>query len=138
MIKKIPFKLAVNLMLGLLSITILFHLAVITRYIPYTIVWGGRIENDEAMQLLESFSLFINIFLSILIMIKGGYLNIGVPMKLINIVLWIFVVLFSLNTVGNIFAATILEKLIFTPLTLITAILCARLAIEPEAPQIND
>lgn len=138
MLKKIPFKLSVNLMLGLLSATILFHLAVITRYIPYTVVWGGRLENDEAMQLLESFSLFINIFLSILIMIKGGYLNIGVPMKLINIVLWIFVVLFSLNTVGNIFAATILEKLIFTPLTLITAILCARMAVEPEAAQLKD
>ena len=124
MLKKIPFKLSVNLMLGLLSATILFHLAVITRYIPYTVVWGGRLENDEAMQLLESFSLFINIFLSILIMIKGGYLNIGVPMKLINIVLWIFVVLFSLNTVGNIFAATILEKLIFIILTLISEFFC--------------
>jgi hypothetical protein len=43
-------------------------------------------------------------------------------MKIVNITLWTFLILFSLNTVGNIFAETNFEKF-FTLVTLAFAIL---------------
>ncbi|MEN9442639.1 MAG: hypothetical protein RLZ33_2716 [Bacteroidota bacterium] len=41
---------------------------------------------------------------------------------------WLFFVLFSLNTLGNLFAETLTETLIFTPLTILLAVLSLRLA----------
>jgi hypothetical protein len=43
-------------------------------------------------------------------------------MKIVNITLWIFLFLFSLNTIGNIFAETNFEKF-FTLVTLAFAVL---------------
>lgn len=43
-----------------------------------------------------------------------------IPMKIVNIALWIFLVLFVLNTIGNLLAKTNFEK-VFTLWTLISA-----------------
>jgi len=51
-------------------------------------------------------------------------------MKIVTIALWAFVVLFAINTVGNVLSKTSLETIIFTPLTFLSAVLCFRIAIE--------
>lgn len=48
----------------------------------------------------------------------------------LNVILWFFVVLFSLNTIGNLFAKVSLETIVFTPLTFISALLALRLIVE--------
>ncbi len=53
---------------------------------------------------------------------KGGYIKSVINRKIIDIILWAFVVIFILNTIGNPFAKTILEKS-FGGLTLGSAIL---------------
>lgn len=130
MIQKNPFKVAISLFLTLLSLVLIFHFLVILKIIPYTIVWAGKIENDAQMALFESISILINLILFTAILVKGNILRLKINRKIIQVILYLFVVIFALNTVGNLFAKMSLETYIFTPLTFISAFLCLRIALE--------
>jgi len=130
MINKIPFRISINTMLVLLSLVALFHLLVLAGVIPYTITWGGKLRSLTQMRLMEFISLLVNTSLMVVISMKAGYLNPFIRPRAITLILWFFVVLFALNTVGNLFAESMFEKLVFTPLTLVSAILCRRIVLE--------
>jgi len=115
-------KIAIKIMLGLLIATILFHLCIVLRIIPYEITWGGRLKSDSEMYVFESISILINLLLVSVLLVKGKYIRELLPMRVVNITLWIFLVLFGLNTVGNILAKTNFEKF-FALLTLASTIL---------------
>ena len=101
---------AIRLMLWLLVGIIGFHLCILLKIIPYEITWGGRLSNDREMYVFESISIIINLFLGLVLLIKGNYIRAIMPMKAINVILWIFLFLFALNTIGNILAKTYFEK----------------------------
>jgi hypothetical protein len=130
MIQKIPFKFALSFLLTLLSSVFIFHFLVMLKIIPYTIVWAGKIENDTQMYQFESVSVLINVILFSAILIKSKIVRWNVNPKIIQVILYIFVAIFALNTIGNLFAKMNLETYIFTPLTFISAFLCLRIALE--------
>lgn len=130
MIQKISFKVAILLFLILLSLVLIFHFLVILKIIPYNIVWAGKIENDAQMNLFESISILINFILLTAILVKGNILRLKINRIIIQVILYLFVVIFALNTVGNLFAKMSLETYIFAPLTFISAFLCLRIALE--------
>lgn len=103
-------KLAIKIMLWIITIVTLFHFAILIKIIPYEITWGGRLKNDSEMYVLEIISILINIFLVLVLLIKGERLPAFIPMKVVNIILRVFLILFGLNTIGNIFAKTLFEK----------------------------
>ena len=119
-------KLAIKLMLWLIGVIILLHSAILMKIIPYNITWGGRLENNIEMYIFEIMSILINLFLVVLLLLRGRYLSCFIPMKVVNILLWAFLFLFGINTLGNIFAETTFEKslslltLIFTYLVWVT------------------
>jgi hypothetical protein len=113
---------AIKIMLCMLVVVILFHLSIVLKIVPYEITWGGRLKTDAEMYAFETISILINLFLCTILLIKGNYIRKFIPMKTINITLWIFFVLFILNTVGNMFAKTNFEKF-FALWTLTSAIL---------------
>ena len=115
-------KTSIKMMLYLLVAVILFHLSIMLKIVPYEITWGGRLKNDSEMYGFETISLVINLFLGSILLIKGGLIKEIIPMKIVNIVLWIFVMLFGLNTIGNIMAKTNFEKF-FAILTLASVFL---------------
>lgn len=84
------------------------------------------------MYVFESVSILINCLLIFIVLIKGSLIKSRIPIKIINGLLWFFVVLFALNTLGNLTSESNLETYIATPLTFILAILCWRIAIEPK------
>lgn len=116
------FKNSIRIFLGLLFSVIIFHICIIAKIIPYNIAWGGRLTNDKEMYVFETVSIFINVFLSWILFMKGNLTKFKFSNKTINIILWIFFGLFVLNTIGNIFAKTNFEKL-FAILTGLSAIL---------------
>ncbi len=120
-------------MLVQLSAVLVFHALVIAGIIPFGIVWGGRLHNTREMLQFESVSFATNVVLMLVIVLKRGNRWPFVSRKLLNAILWLFVVLFSLNTVGNLLAKATLETIVFTPLTFISAIFCARLALPPNS-----
>ena len=129
--KTIPFLLAARTIIVINIVVIAFHLLVLTRVIPFDVVWGGRLQTEKEMYVFELVSIFINLILIVIVLTKIKKIKVGASNKLINFILWIFVVLFVLNTIGNLTSKTSLETYIATPMTFILALLCSRVAIEP-------
>ena len=111
-------KINIKILLWLIAAVTLFHLAILIKIIPYEITWGGKLKNDAEMYLFESISILINLFLAYLLLIRVEYVHKLIPSKVVNIILWIFLFIFGLNTIGNIFAESLFEK----SLSLITLI----------------
>lgn len=127
---------ALNLMLGLIGGIILFHLAIILKLIPYDITWGGRLKNDAEMYAFEALSIGLNLVLGFALLIKAGYLRQILPIRVIHIILWGFLVLFALNTIGNVFAETKFEKG-FAVLTLAFVVLLGIILLDKKSTQVN-
>lgn len=113
---------AFKIMIGLLAIIILFHFCIIFKIIPYDIAWGGRLKNDTQMYIFEIFSIVMNGLLITVLLLKADYLKHKISEKVLDVILWFFLILFALNTVGNLFAKTNFEKF-FAILTLMFALL---------------
>lgn len=109
-------------MLALVGVVTLFHLSILLKIVPYEITWGGRLQSDAEMYVFETFSIVINLLLGLVLLIKGAYTKPIIPLKVVNVTLWVFLVLFALNTAGNIVAKTNFEKS-FTVVTLASAVL---------------
>jgi hypothetical protein len=99
-----------KILIVIYSIIIVFHSCILLKIIPYEITWGGRLQNDQEMYVFETASISINLFLIWILLMKGDFVKFKFPVKVIHVILWIFVVVFTLNTVGNIVAKTLLEK----------------------------
>jgi hypothetical protein len=54
---------AINGLLTILSLFVIFHLLVIIKIIPFEIVWGGRLKDQSQMLTFETFSAIINMFM---------------------------------------------------------------------------
>lgn len=131
MLKKIiSFHTAAKGILIILTIMLLFHILVLTGIIPFEIVWGGRLRNREEMLVFESFSTGINLLIVLITAVHTGYISLRLNKRLTQIFIGLMAVLFLFNTLGNLLAIDPLEKFIFTPLTLVLALLCYRVASE--------
>lgn len=101
-----------QILLVLLAVVILFHVAIIVKIVPYHIAWGGRLTNDAAMYVFETLSISINLLLGFVLLAKAGYIRLFWPLKTIHRILYVFLVVFMLNTIGNLFAKTIFEQVL--------------------------
>lgn len=117
-------------LLAILSSIIVFHLLVITGVIPYQIVWGGRLQNVNQMLKFEAVSLLLNLVMVTWVALSLGRIQLKVNENVLRIGFWIMFLLFLLNTVGNLLSNNGLEKIIFTPLTVLLALFSFRLAIK--------
>jgi hypothetical protein len=120
----IPFKTACNLFILLLFSVLVFHCCVLFQWIDFRNVWGGRLSSKKEMYVFETVSICINAFLLYVVLQKASYVKQIFSSKFIQITLWVFVVLFGLNTIGNLLANNIYEKTIGTILTFSSAYLC--------------
>ena len=103
-------KTSIKIMLWLLVAVMLFHFSIILKIVPDDITWGGRLRNDTEMYVFETISIGINLSLFAILLIKGEYIRYFIPLKFVNIILWIFLALFGMNTIGNVLAETNFEK----------------------------
>jgi hypothetical protein len=132
----LPFIIAGKIVLALIAGVLVFHTLIITGIIPFTIVWGGKLKTEAEMVRFEIISLSINIFLFLTVLMTLGYLRASIPSRIIRFVLWTFALLFLVNTIGNLFAETNLERWIFTPMTLVLSICCMRLALKDKPSKV--
>jgi hypothetical protein len=106
---------ALKIMIGLVSALMIFHFLILFKVIPYDITWGGRLNSDEEMYVFEGVSIAISGILLLLLLLKGKLIGQVKSFKFINFILWVFLVLFGLNTIGNLFAETTFEKFFALP-----------------------
>ena len=118
-----PARIATFSLITLFSLTILFHLLVISGIIPYNIIWGGRIESQSQMYLFESISIIVNIVFLLIIFIYAEIVRFKVSSRVITTCLWIMTGFFLLNTLGNLLSVNSLEKAVFTPATALISVL---------------
>jgi hypothetical protein len=98
------------LLLAVTILSLIFHLLIMIGVIPYALTWGGRLESTKEMLVFETISIVINLFFLHTLLQKGSYIRTTYNKKIIRIILWVFFILFILNTAGNIQAITTFEK----------------------------
>jgi archaellum biogenesis protein FlaJ (TadC family) len=118
----------------LFSLFVLFHLSVIVgiiffNYVPIDYLWGGRMQTKEELLIFEIISMSVMGLCVWVVLVHAGKVKMPRLRGLATVILWILVVLFLLNTIGNIVAKTTFEKF-FTIVTAILALVCLRIAIE--------
>lgn len=116
-------------LLTIFSLALIFHGLVIFKIIPYTIVWGGRLKTDTDMYRFEIVSILINTAFILIFLIKSKLIPFQINPLMMNIILWVMAGVFALNTWGNLISKNKWEKIIFTPLTIISTILTVILIV---------
>jgi hypothetical protein len=114
-------KLVVRFLLSILIPVTLFHISVLLKIVPQDIIWGGRLGSDSEMYMLEGISIIVSIYLTVVLMIKGSFIRPFLSPKVVNFSLWAFLVLFILNTVGNVLSKSATEQL-FALLTMVMSV----------------
>ena len=112
----------IKILTSISIVAMLFHILILLKIIPYEITWGGKLKTDEEMYAFETFSILVNLFFIFVLLQRGVFIKPFLEKKTVSIILWIFLAIFVLNTIGNLFAKTNFEKG-FAILTLINAIL---------------
>lgn len=117
---------AIKIMLALLTGVLVFHAAIVLQIIPYDIAWGGKLKSTREMYVFEGISILINLLLYWVLLMKGEYVRLLLSKKYLKVILWIFLILFALNTLGNVLAETNFEKF-FAIITGLFTLLLARI-----------
>ena len=119
--------------LVLFAAFIVFHLMVIFGALPSSIVWGGRLETHSEVVRFELISALIMLICAGFVLLRLKFVSVGKMATLTQIMMWLLVVMFLLNTLGNIFAESLFERLAFTPITVLLAFFSLRLALGKKA-----
>lgn len=110
----------IKILIVISTLVLIFHVFILLKIISYEITWGGRLKNDQDMYVFESFSIIVNVFFIYVLLQKGNFVKAVFNEKVVSFILWIFFALFVLNTIGNVMAKTLFEK-VFTVVTLLNA-----------------
>jgi hypothetical protein len=119
-----------KILIFIYSAVLVFQFLLLFGLIPYKYTWGGRLNSKEEMYVFVSISILLNVLFLLTILIKANYLKIAIPRIILQAMLWFMVIVFALNTLGNLVAIQDLEKFIAAPITLILSILCFKIVIE--------
>jgi hypothetical protein len=95
-----------NILLVLFGLLVAFHILILFNLLPTNIVWGGRAALSSSR-----------------------YIDVNRLSSVIDIFLWIIFAYLLLNAAGNLASSSSLEKLLFTPITIVAALLVLRLVI---------
>lgn len=117
-------KTALKLMIAILAIVVIFHLCVLFEIISYEKVWAGKIDSLHEMRVFETISIILNMVLIASLFFKSKNIKNNISTKVVDIIIWVFVFLFALNTIGNLFAKSMIEQVLGTALTFVSSILC--------------
>ena len=90
----------------------------------------GRLRNAEERTMGALVSLAVLLGATTLVLVRMGTFGKGVS-AVGRWGMWLIALLFLLNTVGNLFALDVREAVIFTPVTLLAALLAMRVALGP-------
>ena len=117
------------ILLALLIGLVLFHLLVILGVIPKDIIWAGKIKNQKELLRMEVVSFLILGVAITIVTLKLGLLTFVRSPHWIDGGVWGIFIFFTLNTIGNLFAKSKVEKYGFGTLTMILALLALSLIL---------
>lgn len=116
---------AANTLLVAFALVVVWQVVVLSGVVPLEMIWGGRLRSEDERVRMCLLSIVVA-----LVMAGVVWMRMKRPASVIwRYGIWLVVALFALNTVGNIVATDLREKLIFTPITLVLTLLAVRAAI---------
>jgi len=130
LIRKLPIGLAIKSILFITTVILFFHAMVIMEVIPYKYVWGGRLKSVEQMYIFQGYSVFWNVLILIVVLIRGEYIQPHMPISTTKGFSWIFFAILIINTIVNLADLDSLQSKICPAITFILAILFLRVAIK--------
>lgn len=122
------FRPAANLLIVILCSVIVFHLLVMMGIVPREWVWGGHLRTTKDVVVFESVAVVVGLVIVAVVSGKKRYMRSGAVPGVVNMILWVFALMFVLNTAGNMVATTSMESKIFTPISAVSALLCVLVA----------
>ena len=129
MITLLPRKTAAIILIVSLVLLALFHLLLAFGFLPRDIVWAGTLDS-ETIKSYELISFAVTMVLLFFAVIKAGYINNTILIRIADVFIWLMVLYFGMMVIGNFTAQTITEQVIFIALSIILFIASLRLAIE--------
>ena len=122
-------KLAGRIMLAGLSLLALFHVLVMLNLLPSNMVWGGRAaDSDSDLIVMEAVALIVTLLIMAAVAFRMSSFESGRFRIISAIAMWAAFALFVFSTVGNLTSNVPAEKFVFTPISVILALLALRLA----------
>ena len=118
---------AANTLIVLFSLALIFQVVVLLGFIPIEMVWGGRLRGEQERIYGALVSIAVLLIMIAIVLIRRGVIGRSLPI-VGRWGIWVVVVVFALNTVGNLLAWDTRETLIFTPITLLATLLAWRVA----------
>lgn len=111
-----------------LLIMLLVHGLIVVGVLPYDFVWGGQINDASSLLVFEGVAIGMTLLFLMITLVKLGYWKMEKLKGAAQVGGWVMFAYFLLNTVGNLASGVTLEKMIFTPVTIVLAIMAFRFA----------
>ena len=89
----------------------MFHLLALAGFMPMDKLWGGRLQDQEQLVVMETVSMIVNLIAMAIVALRAGFIGHWQNSLYVRIALWVFCGLFALNTVGNLLATSLFEKI---------------------------
>lgn len=106
-------------------ITIIMQLLLAMGVLPITMAWGGtQTVLTPKLQIASILASIILVFFAIIIRRRAGISGNGVSSRLNHILSWGISAYFMLNTMGNLISTSILERIVFGPISFFLALTC--------------
>jgi hypothetical protein len=120
-------------MLAILAALAIYHVMMLAGVLPSDIAWAGHAATSpRTLVILEVVSLVVTLLFAALVAAAAGLWGGSKIRKPARMAMWVVSGYFVLNVVGNLASSSGLERLIFTPVSVILACLALRLALSKD------
>lgn len=122
--------LAAKIYFAITAIALVYHFLIVTQIVDYKNVWGGQLESLDQMYTFEAFSVVLQLIFAGIIYLKAYTFPTKTIYNIAKTLTFLIAFIFLLNTLGNLNAKEVFERVVFTPLTLISSIVAFRIALD--------
>ena len=121
-------------LLGISALLLILHLLVLFGIVPPQIIWDTTITDKASIAISEAIAIFFLAVFVTGILAKLKHPAFKLFYRLSDSFLWIMVVYFLLNVIGDLMSDSAVEKLLYAPLTLIFSVLVILFILAPTPP----
>ena len=129
---------AANSMFILIGLLIGFHVLIVFGFISPESVWGNKLDTSEDLIHIELASISLLVLFAMVVMIKMNYIDMDWIKPLAQLSLWMMAVFFVLTGFNHLLSDSVVERLLFFPISLIMALLSIRLGLANSIKPITD
>jgi hypothetical protein len=122
---------AATALLVILGALAIFHVLMLAGALPSDIAWGGQAADaPQTLRTLEVVGLVVTVLFAAALAAKAGFIGSARVRGPARIGMWIMFGYFVLNVIGNLASTSGVERAIFTPVSVVVALLALRMAVE--------